>query len=602
MIYCVGSALQGGHFDPSREELNSLNQTRSKGIHLRFAATEPGKFSLSPFRLSGCLCDVMMKTRNMASAVNNDAELVAESLAGNRPAFGQIVERYQGLMCSLAYSATGSLSQSEDLAQEAFLRAWKELPRLREPAKLRPWLCSIVRYLISNARRRDEREPSHGAQSLEMLNSTSANEPLPPDYAIGHEEEAILWRSLERIPESYREPLVLFYREHRSVENVAAALDLSEDAVKQRLSRGRKLLHQQVLSFVEGTLERTNPGKALTLSVLAALPALTISAKAATLGATAAKGTSAAKAAGVMGILGALFAFPLILFGNYVGYRMSLDEARSNREREHIRSFYRKLVGCVVGFCVLLGLLMFWARELITSSAMFFTILVVGLALGYGLVILVLVVWEIRARRKLLAELPADAFAARAAKPAWEYRTRTSLFGLPLVHIRIGGGLKAQRKPVKAWIAAGDSAVGVLFAFGGIAIAPVSIGGCAVGIVPLGGFAVGLLALGGFGLGVWSFGGLAFGWQAFGGFAIAWSAATGGFAIAHDFALGGFAYAAQANNELAGRFIRPLPFFQWGEVALRYLFWLNLIWVIPMIAWWRIVARDRNQRTNRAAE
>jgi len=67
--------------------------------------------------------------------------------------------------------------------------------------------------------------------------------------------------------------------------------------------------------------------------------------------------------------------------------------------------------------------------------------------------------------------------------------------------------------------------------------------------------------------------------------------------VAHDFALGGFAKAAQANNELAGQFIRPLPFFKYGEVAMRYLFWLNLIWVIPMIAWWRTVAHHRSRNT-----
>ena len=109
-------------------------------------------------------------------------------------------------------------------------------------------------------------------------------EPLPPDQAIGREEEAILWRSLERIPEIYREPLVLFYRKHQSIEAVAQGLELSEDAVKQRLSRGRKLLHEQVLAFVEGALERTNPDRAFTAGVLAALPALA-AAKAATAGA-----------------------------------------------------------------------------------------------------------------------------------------------------------------------------------------------------------------------------------------------------------------------------------------------------------------------------
>src|SRR5437879_3513426 len=265
----------------------------------------------------------------------SDSKLVTESLAGDRDAFGWIVARYQSLLCSLAYSATGSLSQSEDLAQETFVTAWKQLADLREPEKLRWWLCRISRNLTCDALRKQGREPIHKAEPLEEVEESAAAEPLPSDYTISREEEAILWRSIERIPESYREPLVLFYREHQSVENVAAALDLSEDAVKQRLSRGRKLLHEQVLAFVEGALEGTSPGKAFTIGVLAAIPAFTISAKAAAVGVAAAKGGTAAKAAAASGLFTAMLAPALGLFGNYVGYRTGMDRAESGYEREY---------------------------------------------------------------------------------------------------------------------------------------------------------------------------------------------------------------------------------------------------------------------------
>ncbi len=76
---------------------------------------------------------------------SSDAELAAACLTGDRESFGRIAERYQRLLCSLAYSATGNLSESEDLAQEAFVDALRQLPTLREPEKLRPWLCGILR-------------------------------------------------------------------------------------------------------------------------------------------------------------------------------------------------------------------------------------------------------------------------------------------------------------------------------------------------------------------------------------------------------------------------------------------------------------------------
>src|ERR1700722_9755737 len=224
----------------------------------------------------------MMTSRMISVTTQNDVELVGESLSGNRDAFGQIVARYQSLICSLAYSATGSLSQSEDVAQETFLAAWKQLRDLREPEKLRAWLCGIARNLINNSLRKQGREPSHRAESLDEIAEGHSSEPLPVDHTISKEEAEILWRSLEQIPEIYREPLILFYREHQSIETVAVNLELTEDAVKQRLSRGRKLLQEQFLAFVEGALARTNPGKVFTLAVLAALPAMAISAKAAT--------------------------------------------------------------------------------------------------------------------------------------------------------------------------------------------------------------------------------------------------------------------------------------------------------------------------------
>src|SRR5260221_10859718 len=110
---------------------------------------------------------------------SSDSELVTQSLAGHREAFGWIVARYQSLLCSLAYSATGSLSQSEDLAQETFVTAWKQLAYLREPEKLRAWLCRISRNLTCDALRRQGREPLHQGEPLEEIQETPGPEPLP---------------------------------------------------------------------------------------------------------------------------------------------------------------------------------------------------------------------------------------------------------------------------------------------------------------------------------------------------------------------------------------------------------------------------------------
>jgi len=250
----------------------------------------------------------MMTLKNMPAAEQTDADLVADSLNGHRDAFRRIVERYQTLICSLAYSATGSVSRSEDMAQETFLAAWQQLRALREPAKLRAWLCGIARNRIHKCYERDGREPSCNAATMDDADDSPAVEALPSEQAISREEEAILWRSLEKIPELYREPLILYYREHQSIEHVAVALDLTEDAVKQRLARGRKLLQDEVQTFVEGALRRSVPGQAFSGAVLAMLPLAAGPVATAGVGAGA-KGTAAAKS----GFL-AVWLWPLVPF------------------------------------------------------------------------------------------------------------------------------------------------------------------------------------------------------------------------------------------------------------------------------------------------
>ena len=248
----------------------------------------------------------------MSGEEYTDSELVSACRAGDRDAFSRIVTRYQILICSLAYNRLGNLGQSEDVAQETFITAWKHLGLLREPEKLRAWLCGIVRNRLHKHLRSETREPACQAGTLETVQERPTGEALPSEQTIGREEAAILWRALEKIPELYREPLILFYRQNQSVSEVARELELTEDAVKQRLSRGRRLLQEEVQTFVEQALRRTAPGRTFSAAVLAALPAGPM----ATAGVGAVgKGAAVAKT----GFLGAWFTFLLPFIGILTG-------------------------------------------------------------------------------------------------------------------------------------------------------------------------------------------------------------------------------------------------------------------------------------------
>jgi hypothetical protein len=102
----------------------------------------------------------------------------------------------------------------------------------------------------------------------------------------------------------------------------------------------------------------------------------------------------------------------------------------------------------------------------------------------------------------------------------YEYRSRWTLFGLPLVHIATGvDPVTGLKRVAKGIIAFGDIAIGVL-AFGGIALGGITFGGVAVGLLALAGVAIGGVALGGTALGVIALGGAALGYYAIGGAAI----------------------------------------------------------------------------------
>ena len=350
----------------------------------------------------------MMTIEPMHTADFNDTALVAETLAGNHEAFRQIVERYQTLITSLAYCATGNVGQSEDLAQETFVSAWKQMAELREPAKLRPWLCSITRFLISKKFRRQGREPVHAAESLEAVDEWVAPELPPSDQAITEEEKAILWRSLERIPEIYREPLVLFYREQQSIESVARDLGLSEDAVKQRLARGRKLLQEQFLAFVAGALKQTTSGRTFTLGVLAALPLLATTTKAATATAAASKGGTVAKATTGAGTLGGFPSTGLVLFfslfgvfgffGRFLGRKMGRTGQQSPLGRKRIVQFWRTLA---IGFFVFVLPPLRIPNSMLHTHPWLFRAETWSLTAFYILVAAALVLWICRRKRDI---------------------------------------------------------------------------------------------------------------------------------------------------------------------------------------------------------
>jgi RNA polymerase sigma factor (sigma-70 family) len=249
---------------------------------------------------------------------------------GGREAFEELVRRYQGFVASIAYNATGDLVLSEDIAQQVFITAWQRQGDLRDPARVAAWLAGIARNLVRRDSRNRRRE---AAARTNLALESPARQVTPAEQAIKQEEQRLLWSILEQIPSNYREPLILYYREQHSVADVASLLRLSEDAVKQRLARGRKMIRQEVARFVEEALVKTRPGARFTATVLAALPSAGKATSAvAGAGGVVAKIVSALSPATIGSLLGSLGGLEGWGFGLWAGLRL----ATSRQERRDI--------------------------------------------------------------------------------------------------------------------------------------------------------------------------------------------------------------------------------------------------------------------------
>ncbi len=258
---------------------------------------------------------------SIASTQQEDSELWELVSANNAAAFEKVVAKYQNAVSAVSYSRVGDFSASEDISQETFLVAWQSRNSLEDPSHLRSWLCGIARNLSNNHLRQSSKSRKR-EQLVDVADPNGAVTEVESEM-VAQDERALVWSTLESIDETYREPLVLYYRAGATVSEIAATLEISHDAAKQRLSRGRTMLRDAMAQLVGKTLEHTRLGSKFTTSVMAAIGSaawLSKSAVAAGSTAVAAKTGSALATGAVMGLSGAVVGSTAGLGGAWLEY------------------------------------------------------------------------------------------------------------------------------------------------------------------------------------------------------------------------------------------------------------------------------------------
>jgi RNA polymerase sigma-70 factor (ECF subfamily) len=166
---------------------------------------------------------------------------VRKVLAGETSAFDGIVRRWQGPLVNLAYRFCRDRARAEDMAQDAFLRAYRALPRWRGDSVFSTWLFALATNLYRSELRR--------IPATVPLDSVAEPRSAASAAADFEEEDRDheLRRAVSALPPKYRDALVLFYFHEQDVSAASRSLGLPEGTVKARLSRGRELLREKLV-------------------------------------------------------------------------------------------------------------------------------------------------------------------------------------------------------------------------------------------------------------------------------------------------------------------------------------------------------------------
>jgi RNA polymerase sigma-70 factor (ECF subfamily) len=180
---------------------------------------------------------------------DEDAADARRVLAGDVAAFSGIVRRWQGRLITLAWRFSRDRSSAEDMAQEAFVKAFRALHTFRGESAFSTWLTSIALNVYRSWLR--DRAPMPLADVDLSRISGNGGDPLAGLQA--HERADAVRRAVLTLPPRYRDPIVLFYFQEMDVSETARILGIPEGTLKARLHRGRELLKRKAAARVNDT-------------------------------------------------------------------------------------------------------------------------------------------------------------------------------------------------------------------------------------------------------------------------------------------------------------------------------------------------------------
>ncbi|MCP9440459.1 MAG: sigma-70 family RNA polymerase sigma factor [Nitrospira sp.] len=180
----------------------------------------------------------------------DDAQLVARCLKHDHEAFGQLIERHASTIVNLAYRMVGNRAEAEDLAQEAFLTAFKALSTFRADSKFSTWLYRIAANKCKDwLRAKRPGEGLYDSDANEVLDDHVAEHRTPEVLLSQQQVAQELEQAIARLPPLYREAFVLKHVEGLSYEEMEEILGVNGDTLKMRVYKGRLQLSRELASL-----------------------------------------------------------------------------------------------------------------------------------------------------------------------------------------------------------------------------------------------------------------------------------------------------------------------------------------------------------------
>jgi len=176
----------------------------------------------------------------------NDIDIIDEVLNGNVDSFAGITKKYHNRVFRFVYSKVGDFEEAIDVTQEIFVITFEALKSFRKESKFSTWLYSIMVNYCKNYKKRRERfnhvsiSRDDGSNSIELLLSDERNDHV--ENIISNDSLRIVKEELNKLPEVYKEILLLRDINGLSYNDISSVLNVSITNVKVRIHRGRKLL------------------------------------------------------------------------------------------------------------------------------------------------------------------------------------------------------------------------------------------------------------------------------------------------------------------------------------------------------------------------